>query len=314
MRRDAVVHQAPGGHSDRQAGARFRLRFLPAAPADPKERGSSPVTCGRAPRGRVALGTVGSARRSACTRTRLAARIAAAFFSEFQHDILDDHLLNTDYSSACRSRTPRLHDHGVRLFHQSSHLGDEYMSTPMPAIDLTFQAVSARRAQTCDGRVWRRGLCLRALTADLSLGVLPRRLEFRQPGSFGAIGRVPPPVRAGLDVKSMQDRSARWVEHGTGLELGDPLADPRSAGLDVLVKAYTAAPYGHSSGLRLVLGIVSDSRCEAGPAVSTGQWKGTSVSKHGGDARGVASACLSGGRRAAPTGSTHSAPCRAPRR
>src|SRR3989441_4899598 len=116
----------------------------------------------------------------------------------------------------------------LRLFHQSSHLGDEYMAhTNARRIDLTFQAVELLVArETTRWRVYGGGDYIFAHSpTDLKPGVLHGGLEFRQPGSLlrlgrGAAGRFV----AGLDVKSIQDRgwqgggSVRSEEHTSELQ------------------------------------------------------------------------------------------------
>src|SRR5439155_742485 len=97
---------------------------------------------------------------------------------------------------------------------------------------LTFQAVELLVArETTRWRVYGGGDYIFAHSpTDLKPGVLHGGLEFRQPGSLlrlgrGAAGRFV----AGLDVKSIQDRGWQvgWSVV-TGLERGDPLADPGS--------------------------------------------------------------------------------------
>src|SRR3989454_7129627 len=123
-----------------------------------------------------------------------------------------------------------------------------------------FFFFSSRRRHTRLQGDWSSDVC----SSDLNEpGVLHGGLEFRQPGSLlrlgrGAAGRFV----AGLDVKSIQDRG--WQGGGsvvTGLELGDPLADPGSGWRwSVLLKAYTRpAPYGefyrdYVSSLRVGVG------------------------------------------------------------
>src|SRR2546425_11619972 len=117
----------------------------------------------------------------------------------------------------------------LRLFHQSSHLGDEYMAhTNARRIDLTFQAVELLVArETTRWRVYGGGDYIFAHSpTDLKPGVLHGGLEFRQPGSLlrlgrGAAGRFV----AGLGGESIQDRG--WEGGGgggAGLGLGGALA------------------------------------------------------------------------------------------
>lgn len=75
----------------------------------------------------------------------------------------------------------------LRLFHQSSHLGDEYMvHTNARRIDLTFQAVELLVAtEMSPWRVYGGGDYVFAHSpTDLKPGVLHGGLEFRQARSY----------------------------------------------------------------------------------------------------------------------------------
>ena len=178
--------------------------------------------------------------------------ITAGVFSQFNMGSSTTDLLNTDYIVGI----PVTYRHGtlatrLRLFHQSSHLGDEYMAhTHAQRVDLTFQAVDllvAHQAPT-----WRAygggGYVFAHSPADLRPGVLHGGFEYRQARSWLRLGRsLGGRLVAGLDAKSIQDR--RWQVGWsvvTGLELGDPLAVPGSGSRwSVLLKGYTGpAPYG----------------------------------------------------------------------
>src|SRR3989475_6486886 len=103
-------------------------------------------------------------------------------------------LLNTDYLVGL----PLTYQHGslttrLRLFHQSSHLGDEYMAhTNARRIDLTFQAVELLVArETTRWRLYGGGDYIFAHSpTDLKPGVLHGGLEFRQPASRSEERRV----------------------------------------------------------------------------------------------------------------------------
>src|SRR3989442_15550697 len=123
-------------------------------------------------------------------------------------------LLNTDYIVGI----PVTYRHGtlatrLRLFHQSSHLGDEYMAhTHAQRVDLTFQAVDllvAHQAPT-----WRAygggGYVFAHSPADLRPGVLHGGFEYRQARSWLRLGRsLGGRLVAGLDAKSIQDRQGQ---------------------------------------------------------------------------------------------------------
>jgi hypothetical protein len=179
--------------------------------------------------------------------------VAAGVFSEFSMQSSTNDLLNTDYLIGL----PLTYRRGawatrLRVFHQSSHLGDEYIiHTPgAKRVDLTFQAVDLLVARaTSHWRVYGGGeYAFMHSPADLKPAVLHGGAEYRQSRPllrFGhlAAGRLV----AGLDAQSVQDR--RWQVGWslvTGLELGDG-ANPSESGWrwSVLLKAYTGpAPYG----------------------------------------------------------------------
>jgi Protein of unknown function (DUF1207) len=178
--------------------------------------------------------------------------ITAGVFSQFNMGSSTTDLLNTDYVVGI----PVTYRHGtlatrIRVFHQSSHLGDEYMvHTHTQRVDLTFQAVDlvvAHQAST-----WRAygggGYVFAHSPADLKPGVLHGGFEYRHPRPLLRLGGVATGrLVAGLDAKSMQD--CQWQVGWsvvTGLELGDPLAVPGSGSRwSVLFKVYTGpAPYG----------------------------------------------------------------------
>src|SRR6267154_3733577 len=199
------------------------------------------------------LGSVGFGQTIGLVRGRdWQVAIAAGVFSEFNMQSSTTDLLNTDYLVGL----PITYRRGsfatrFRVYHQSSHLGDEYLvHNHAQRVDLTFQAAELLVASEASRwRVYGGGAYIFAHSpTDLKPGVLHGGLEFRQPGSSlrlgrGAAGRLV----AGLDVKSIQDRNWQlgWSVV-TGLELGDPLADPGSGWRwSVLLKAYSGpAPYG----------------------------------------------------------------------
>ncbi len=254
MRTSTVVYQLAAAMVIAQAGAAVQAPLFRPLLADPKEpRFFAGYLWARSPRLASRLGTVGFGQTIGLLRGRAwQLGIAAGVFSEFNMESSTTDLLNTDYLVGL----PLTYRHGslatrLRLYHQSSHLGDEYMvHTNARRIDLTFQAVELLVAsETARWRVYGGGdYAFAHRPTDLKPGVFHGGLEFRQPGSLLRLGRVTAGrLVAGLDVKSMQDRGWQlgW-SMVTGLELGDPLADAGSGWRwSVLLKAYTGpAPYG----------------------------------------------------------------------
>src|SRR5207237_8505529 len=112
-----------------------------------------------------------------------------------------------------------------RLYHQSSHMGDEYMvHNHAERVDLSFEGVEALVARELSHwRVYGGGEYIFARSpADMRPGVLPGGAEYRQPGSRVALARFATgrPVAA-LGGESVQGRN--WQVGGsfvTGLQLG----------------------------------------------------------------------------------------------
>ena len=240
--------QAPTG------GARTGTVVFEPLLADPKEpQFFATYLWAHSPRLASRLGSVGLGQTIGLVRgPDWQIAVAAGVFSEFNMRSSTTDLLNTDYVVGL----PVTYRRGAfatrfQMFHQSSHLGDEYMAhTNARLIDLTFQAVELLVAsETSRWRVYGGGNYGFAHSpADLKPGVLHGGLEYRQPRSLLRLGRFATGrLVAGLDAKAIQDQ--KWQvgwSMVTGLELGDPLA-PRGSGRrwSVLLKAYTGpAPYG----------------------------------------------------------------------
>lgn len=178
--------------------------------------------------------------------------VGAAVFSQFNLARPTADLMNTDYRVGVpvtyrRSRlTTRL-----QVYHQSSHLGDEYMVyANARRVDLTFEAAELLVSQElARWRVYGGGeYVFTRSPADLKPGLLHGGFEYRQRGALVHLGRLAAGrLVAGLDAKSFQDR--RWTvgwSAVTGLELGDPAVHGYGAWRwSVLLHAYTGpAPYG----------------------------------------------------------------------
>ena len=178
--------------------------------------------------------------------------IAAGVFSQFNMQSATNDLINTDYLVGL----PLTYHRGTwatrfRLYHQSSHLGDEYLlHTHAQRVDLTYEAVELLVSKAMAGwRVYGGGEYLFVRSpADLAPGVLHGGLEYHQPEALMHFGRFATGrLVAGLDGRSIEDRQWQvgW-SFVTGLELADPAATPGSGWRwRVLLKAYTGpSPYG----------------------------------------------------------------------
>src|SRR5256885_8545268 len=114
----------------------------------------------------------------------------------------------------------------LRVYHQSSHLGDEYMiHAHAQRVDLSFEAAELLVArELAHWRVYGGGEYMFTHSpADLKPGVLHAGLEYRQPGSLVRLGRLPPrPPVAGVGRGSGQGPR---LPDGLGLRTRAP-ADP----------------------------------------------------------------------------------------
>jgi hypothetical protein len=235
-------------------GARSeRVVFEPLL-ADPQEpQFFATYLWARSPRLGSHLGSVGFGQTIGLVRGRdWQVAIAAGVFSEFNMQSSTTDLLNTDYLVG----VPITYRRGsfatrFRVYHQSSHLGDEYLlHNHAQRVDLTFQAAELLVAN--EASRWRvyggGGYIFAHAPADLKPGVVHGGLEYRQPRALLRLGRFATGrLVAGLDAKSSEDH--KWQVGWsvvTGLELYDPDV-PLGSGRrwSVLLKGYTGpAPYG----------------------------------------------------------------------
>jgi Protein of unknown function (DUF1207) len=178
--------------------------------------------------------------------------VAAGVFSEFDMQSSTTDLVNTDYLIGL----PLTYRRGawttrLRVFHQSSHMGDEYLiHNNAERIAFSFEAAELLIARsTSQWRVYGGGeYTFTHQPRDLKPAVLHGGAEYRQSRPVLRIGSIASGrLVAGLDARSVQDRDWRvgWSAV-TGLELGDGANPPESGWRwSVLLKAYTGpAPYG----------------------------------------------------------------------
>jgi hypothetical protein len=240
-----AVGQTPGSAD----GAPFRPLL-----ADPKEpQFFAAYLWERSPRLAPRLGSVGFGQTIAVVSPGTwQVAIAAAVFSQFNLARPTADLMNTDY----RVGLPVTYHHAglttrLQLYHQSSHLGDEYMvHANAQRVDLTFEAAELLVSQQLAAwRVYGGGeYVFTHSPADLRPGVLHGGVEYRQSGVLVHLGRLATGrVVAALDAKSFQDRGwdVGWSAV-IGLELADPLAHAGGGWRwSLLLRAYTGpAPYG----------------------------------------------------------------------
>lgn len=150
--------------------------------------------------------------------------IAGAVFAQFDLDTPSSDLINADYVIGLPLTWRRGDWSGrVRLYHQSSHLGDEYLLNSRPQrVNLSFEAVEAIIARNFGGlRVYGGGEYLVDRDPrDLGAGLVHAGFDWRgrevafQLGGLGGARWV-----AGLDVKRWQQNDwATQVSAKAGLE------------------------------------------------------------------------------------------------
>jgi len=228
--------------------------LFPSLLADPKEpEFFATYLWQRSPRLAPKLGSVGFGQTIGILRARdWQLSIAAGVFSQFDLSSSTADLMNTDYLIGL----PLAYRRGgtalrLRLYHQSSHLGDEYMiHAHAQRVDLSFEAAELLVARELAAwRVYGGGEYLFTHSpADLKPGVLHAGLEYHQRGSLVRLGRLAAGrLVAALDGRSVQDRGWQigW-SFVTGLELADPLVLPGSGWRwSVQLKGYSGpSPYG----------------------------------------------------------------------
>lgn len=234
------------------AGARPPL-FAPLL-ADPKEpRFFATYLWDRSARLASRLGSVGFGQTIGLLRTHdWQVAVSAGVFSQFNMQSVSTDLMNTDYIVGF----PVSYRHGAfasrfRLYHQSSHLGDEYMvHTHAQRVSWTYEAAEWLVSEdVANFRAY--GGAEYVFThspADLKPGVLHAGFEYRAPVPALRLGHLAAGRWvAAVNAKSVEYRawSVGW-NVVTGLELGDPQSAPGSSWRwSVLLTGYEGpSPYG----------------------------------------------------------------------
>jgi hypothetical protein len=175
--------------------------------------------------------------------------VAAGVFSQFNMETASNDLINTDFVIGF----PLAYRRGplstrARIYHQSSHLGDEFILNQTPTrVNLSFEAAELLVARDLGSfRAYGGGEYLfRHEPADLKPGLLHGGLEYRHPrGLVRAAGLGEGRIIAALDVKSTQERKWRvgWSAR-LGIEFREASGAART--LSVQLQAYGGpAPYG----------------------------------------------------------------------
>jgi hypothetical protein len=168
-----------------------------------------------------------------------------ALFAQFNMDAPSHDLINADYQVGIPLTYRRgLFSARLRVYHQSSHLGDEFLLRYRPdRVNLSYESVQALGAMNFGKwRVYAGGEyffdrdpgTLRPAGAQAGIEYRGQTRRFMGPGSFVA----------GLDLKSYQENA--WGTSGSlkaGYEFGLP--DPGRRHLKIMLEGYKGfAPYG----------------------------------------------------------------------
>ncbi len=178
--------------------------------------------------------------------------VAAGVWSQFNMETASNDLINTDFLIGL----PFSYRRGalsvrVQVYHQSSHLGDEFVLNTQPTrVNLSFEAVEVLVSHDFGGgtlRAYAGGEDMfRREPSSLRPRLLHGGVEYRPRGvvvRVGGLGAGRP--LAALDVKSTEERKWRvgWSARG-GIEF-EPLGTTAPRRLSVQIQAYAGpAPYG----------------------------------------------------------------------
>ena len=177
--------------------------------------------------------------------------VAAGVFSQFNEETPSNDLINTDFviGFPVTYRSAAFSARG-RLYHQSSHLGDEFILHNNPTrINLSFEALELLGALDFGSfRAYGGGeYLIRHEPSDLKPGLIHAGFEYRMPGRGVRFGRSGDGrLIAALDAKSLQERAWQtgWsVRAGIEFPPNGTATEPRR--LSVQLQAYDGpAPYG----------------------------------------------------------------------
>ncbi len=178
--------------------------------------------------------------------------LAGAVFAQFDMRTASTDLINADYAIGI-PMTYRRGDFSARLrvYHQSSHLGDEFLLRVRPdRVNLSFEAVEVLvSVDVAALRVYGGGeILFHREPSDLESTMMHAGVEYRHPAPvlhLGTLGRAHWVAAADAKSWQRQDESLAWSAR-TGLEF-TPVRDANRGGRrwSVLAEFYDgAAPYG----------------------------------------------------------------------
>lgn len=176
--------------------------------------------------------------------------VAAGVFSQFDMATPSNDLLNIDFLIGFPFTYRRgAHSLRVRLYHQSSHLGDEFvLGTNPERVNLSFEALELLLSHELGPvRVYGGGQHIfRREPAALGPGLLHGGIEYRAAGTLVRIGGLGNGgLLAALDLKSIEERRWRVAWSGRiGIEFL-PVGPDTPRRLSVQLQAYAGpVPYG----------------------------------------------------------------------
>ena len=181
---------------------------------------------------------------SACHGVQLS--LIGGVLSQFNLDAPSRDLINSDFliGPQLSVRTDHVSVR-LRLLHQSSHLGEDFIHQNPPAVDANFGFLAADGVVSFEGAVWRvygGGGYIQFMNKSGDSVLVHAGAEYRAHRSILALLR---PV-AGVDTTSLQSRS--WglttVANG-GLEWASPAETRRMRLLAVFAGGYS--PYGQAT-------------------------------------------------------------------
>ena len=167
-----------------------------------------------------------------------------AALAQFDMDAPSQAHINTDFlvgiSATLRSGNWSTR---LRLYHQSSHLGDEFLlaNPGVPRIDLSMEIVDALASyESSWWRVYGGGGVIVRDNPELDPGILQAGFEARSPKRRGKIGWSPV---GGIDVQAWQARDWGTTTSVTGgIEMSNPSGTRRFRILAAYLRGYT--PFG----------------------------------------------------------------------
>lgn len=172
--------------------------------------------------------------------------VAAGVFSQFNMGTRSIDLINSDFTIgfplAYRAGAGSLR---LKLYHQSSHLGDEFILNTNPTrVNLSFEAVELLVSREFGAvRAYGGGeYIVRHEPADLKPGLVHAGVEFRPASPVLGRGRL----IAAIDAKSSQERKWRVGWSGrVGIEFRVAMQGTTVRRFSVQLQGYTGpAPYG----------------------------------------------------------------------